>query len=97
MYVLVADLDKDRSSFCEEIESHGEPVAQVSEIRMDAQLPGITKSANLLWLPGGICGLAVLYIPLPRAHLPVRPEFDAVGRVEVDTLHLTLETFLLSQ
>ena len=51
----------------------------------------------LTWLAGGVLGLAVLHVALARADLPVRPELDAVGRVEVDHLHLALQPLLFGQ
>ena len=47
-----------------------------------------TTHAHLLGLAGQVGVLAVAHVALARRDLPVRAEFDAVGRVDVDTLHL---------
>ena len=97
MHVLVANLHEHAARLRQQFSRHGQPVAQVGEVRVDAQLPRITKRPHLLRLACGILRLAVLHIALARADLPVGAEFDAVGRVDVDALHLALQPFLLGQ
>ncbi len=74
-----------------------EPVAQVGEVGVDAELPGVAEGADLLGLAGRVLRLAVLHVALARAHLPVGAELDAVGRVDVDRLDLALQPFLLGE
>ena len=64
---------------------------------MDPQLPGISKSLDLLRLARGVIGLAILHIPFTRAHLPVRTELDPIGRIHVNHLHLALQSFFFCQ
>ena len=50
---------------------HHQPVAQVSQIRMDAQFPGVAKGAHLFGLAGGVFGFTVFHVALAGGDLPV--------------------------
>ena len=97
MNIFIADLDEDAAAFGEEFAGDGEPVAEVGEIGMDAEFPGVAEGADLFGLARGVLGLAVLHVALAGADLPVGAELDAVGRVDVDRLDLALEAFLLGE
>ena len=84
MHVLIADLHEDAAGLGEQVAGDDEPVAQVGQVGVDAELPGVAEGRDLLRLAGGVLGLAVLHVALAGAHLPVGAELDAVGRVEVD-------------
>jgi hypothetical protein len=45
-----------------------------------------------MWL-----GVAVLHVAARRAPLEVAVEFDAVGRIEIDALHLAAQPFALGE
>ena len=85
--IFIADLHKDAACIREEFVGHGEPVAQVGEVGVDAEGPGVAVGFDHLRLAGQVL-LAVLHVALAELGLEVRGEFDAVGRVEVDHLHL---------
>ena len=97
MHVLIADLDEDAAGFGEEVAGDGQAVAEVGQVAVDAQFPRVAERLHLLGLSRRVFGLAVFHVPLACADLPVRPELDAVGWVEVDRLHLPFEPFLLGQ
>ena len=64
---------------------------------MDAVAPGVPKSLHLLGLAGDVGGLPVLHVPAGGGPLEVGVEFDAVGRVEIDALHLAAQPLALRQ
>ena len=91
MDVLVADLDEAAAALGEQVPRDDEPVAQVGEVRVDAEFPGVAECLDLLDLEAGVFELAVLHVALAGADLPVRAELDAVGRVHVDHLDLAAQ------
>ena len=97
MHILVPDLHEDAAALGEQVAGGGEAVAEVGEVAVDAQLPGVAEGLDLLRLAGQVLGLGVLDVALAGAHLPVAAELDAVGRVEVDALHLAAQPFLLGE
>ncbi len=88
MYVFVADLDEAGAGLGEQVPRHQQSVAQIRQIRVDAQFPRVPKSLDLLGFSRGVFELAVLDVALAGGHLPVGSELDAVGRVDVDHLDL---------
>ena len=64
---------------------------------MDAIAPGIAKRLDLLGLARDVLLLAVLHVAAGGAPLKIAVEFDAVGRVEVDALHLAAQGLALGQ
>ena len=95
--ILVADLDEEASAFGEEFAGEDEAVAEVGEVGVDAEFPGVAEGADLFGLAGGVLGLAVLDVALAGGDLPVGAEVDAVGRVEVDHLDLALEALFFGE
>ena len=88
MHVLVADLDEHRARVGQQLARQQEPVAEIREVRVDAQLPGVAVGADLLGLAGERAVVAVLDVALVRPRLEVRVVVDAVGRVDVHALDL---------
>ena len=52
MHILIADLDEDAAGLGEQLAGDDEPVAQVGEVRVDAELPGVAERLDLLGLAG---------------------------------------------
>jgi len=95
--VLIADLHENAAALGEQLPRQQQAVAQVGEVGVDAQLPSVPEGADLLRLGGQVRVLAVLHIALVDEGLEVRAVLDAVGRVEVDHLHLASHALLLQQ
>ena len=64
---------------------------------MDAQFPGVAEGFDHLRFGGQILVLAVPYLALVREGLKVGAVLDAVGRVDVDHLHLAAHALLLEE
>ena len=95
MDVLVADLDEAASAFGEQFPRRKQAVAQVAEVAMDTQLPRVAEGLDLLSFSSCVFVLAVLDVPAASRGLPVGAELDAVGRVDVDHLHLAAKVLPL--
>ncbi len=95
MYIFIADLYKDRAGVGEQVAGHGESVAQVAEVGVDAVAPGIAECFYLFGFASDVVGSTVLHIAGGGAPLEVGVELDAVGRVEVDALHLAAQALAL--
>ena len=74
-----------------------EAVAEVSEVGVDAELPGVAEGPDNLGLLGQVLVAAVLDVTLVDEGLKVGAGADAVGRVDVDHLHLAGHALLLSR
>ena len=59
--------------------------------------PGIPKRLDLLRLTSNVANIAILHITTGGGPLKVGVELDAVGWVEIDTLHLAPQPFSLGQ
>ena len=64
---------------------------------MDAQFPGVAEGFDHFRLGGQVLVLAVRYLSLVREGLEVGAVLDAVGRVDVDHLHLAAHALLLEE
>jgi hypothetical protein len=62
--VLVVDLDEDGAALGEEFSRQKQTVAQVGEIRVDAQCPGVAVGLDLLRLVGKVF---VFVLDVPRS------------------------------
>jgi hypothetical protein len=93
----VGYLHKDAAAFGKQFAGQQQPVTQVGKVGVDAQLPGVAKSPDLLRLGGEVVVLAVLDVALVDKGLEVGAVADAVGRVEIDHLHLACHTLLFQQ
>ncbi|MDW8012704.1 MAG: hypothetical protein RMJ47_06950 [Bacteroidota bacterium] len=54
MQVLVVDLHEDRAALGEEFACQEQPIAQVGEVGMDAEPPGVAVGFDLLRLVGEV-------------------------------------------
>jgi hypothetical protein len=95
--IFIADLHEDGAGIGEEIARDSEPIPQVGEVAVDAVAPGVAEGFDLLRLAGDVVGLAVLHVAAGGGPLEVAVELDAVGRVEVDALHLAAQALALGQ
>ena len=64
---------------------------------MDAVAPGVAERLHLLRLARDVLRPAVAHVAARRRPLEVRVESDAVGRVDVDALHLAAQALALRQ
>lgn len=87
MHVCITDLHEDRAGFGQKVTRHGQLVAQ-SEIRMFAVSPGVAKGFHLLQFTSDVPVVAVIDVAAGRGPMEVGIELDAVGRIEVNALHL---------
>ena len=71
MDIDVTNLDEDAAGFGEEFAGGGEAVAEVGEIGMDAEFPGVAEGADLFGLAGGVLDFAVFDIAFAGGDLPV--------------------------
>jgi hypothetical protein len=62
--VLVADLDEAAAALGEQVPRHDEAVAEVGEVGVDAEFPGVAEGLDLLDLAAGVFELAVLHVAL---------------------------------
>jgi hypothetical protein len=71
VHILIADLHEDRAAnpVGQQIPRHGQPVAQVGQVGMDAIAPGVAKRLDLLRLAGDVVGVAVLHVAAGGAPL----------------------------
>ena len=97
MHVFIADLHEDGTGFGEQIAGDGEAVAEVGKIAVDAVAPGVAEGFDLLRLAGDVAGVAVLHVAAGGGPLEVAVELDAVGRVDVDALHLAAQALALGE
>ena len=97
MNILIANLHKDRSTLTQQIPRHRQPIPQIRQIRMNSVPPRIPKRLHLLGLAADVLRIAVLHVPARRRPLEVRVELDAVGRIEVDALHLAAQPLALGE
>ena len=97
MDVLVPNLHEYRTAFGQQVSRDRQSVAEVCEVGVDPVPPRVPERLDLLRFPGDVFRLAVLHVPARGGPLEVRVELDAVGRVEVDALHLAAKPFALRQ
>ena len=97
MQILIRDLHKDAATFGQQLARQQQPIAQVAQVGVQAQLPGVAIGLDHLRLADHLGVLAVLDIALAHEGLKVGAKFHPIGRVDVDHLHLTAEPFVLQQ
>ncbi len=97
MNVLITDLHEDRPALRQQLPRHRQPIAQVSQIRVDAVLPSVTEGFDLFGLARDVLLLTILDVARQRRHLPVGIELDPVGRVEIDALDLAAKPLSLGE
>ena len=64
---------------------------------MDAIAPSVAKRLDLLRFAGNVLRIAVFHIPTRGAPLKIAVEFDAIGRVKINALHLAAQALALGQ
>ncbi len=97
VYVLIADLDEARPALMQKLPGEKEAVAQVGQVRVDAEFPSVAEGPDHLRLLGQVVVLAVLDVALVDEGLEVAAVADAIRRVDVDHLHLAGHAFLFEQ
>ena len=97
MDVLIADLHEATPALVQQLARQQQPVPEIRKVRVNAEFPGVPKGANLLRLAGQVLVLAVGDLAPVHEGLEVGAVADAVGRVEVDRLHLPAKALLLDQ
>ena len=97
MNISFTNLHEDRAALRQQVARHGQAVAQIGQVGVDAVAPGVPKSLHLLGLAGDVLGLAVLHVAAGGGPLEVGIELDAVGRVDIDALHLAAQALALRQ
>jgi hypothetical protein len=95
--ILIADLHEDGAAVGEQVARDGEAVAQIGEVGVDAVAPGVAQGLDLLGLAGDVVLVAVLHVAAGGGPLKVGVELYAVGRVDIDALHLPLEPLALGE
>lgn len=95
--ILVTDLHEDGTALRQQITGNRESVSQIREVRMDAVAPCVSEGSHLLGFAGDVLGLAVSYITAGGRPLEVGIELDAIGRIDVDALHLAAQPFALRE
>ena len=88
MHVFIANLHKDTAALGQQIPRYGQPVANITQIAVNAVPPGIAKGFDLFRLAGDVRRVAVFDIAAGGRPLKIGIEFDAVRRVEINALHL---------
>ena len=97
MHVFISDLHEDRTAFREQVPRHDQAIPQVRQVGVNAVAPSVTEGLDLFRFAGDVGGVAVFDVPAGGGPLEVGVELDAVGRVDVDTLHLATQSFALGE
>ena len=59
--------------------------------------PGVAEGFDLLRLAGDVAGVAVLHVAARGRPLEIAVELDAVGRIDIDALHLAAQALALGK
>lgn len=89
MDIFVGDLDEAGAGFVEEFLGGEEAVAEVGEVGVDTEFPGVAEGFDLLGFAGEVVVFAVGDVAVVEFDLPIGAVFDAVGRIDVDALDLS--------
>lgn len=95
MDILIANLHEYGAGVGQEIAGHGEAVAEVGKITMNAVAPSVPKCFNLLRLASDMAGVDVIHVADGGRALEVAVEFNAVRRIEIDALDFSPQSFAL--
>ena len=90
-------MDEDGAGFMEELAGEEEAVAEIGEVGVDAEFPGVAECADHFWFLGEVFVLAVLDVAAIDEGLEIGAVADAVGRVDVDHLDLAGEAFFFEE
>ncbi len=97
MQVLIADLHEHAAARREQLAREKQPVAHVGEIRVQAQLPRVAVGFHHLRLAREVLVVSVRDVALAHERLEVAAELHAVGRVDVDHLHLAAQSLVVQE
>src|ERR1700738_4277877 len=97
MNVLVGDVDEAGAGFVEEFASEEEAVAEISEVGVDAEFPGVAEGADHFWFLGEVFVLAVFDVAMVDAGLEMGAVTDTVRRVDVHHLDLAGHAFFFKK
>ena len=81
----------------EEIAGEEETVAEIGEVGVDAEFPGVAEGANHFGFLGEVFVLAVFDVAAIDEGLEIGAVADAVGRVDVDHLDLAGHAFFFEE
>ena len=95
--VGVRHLDEDAARRMEQLAGDQQPVADIGQERVDAELPGVAVRLHHLRLAHHVVVGAVGHVALAHERLEVRAELHRVGRVHVDGLDLAAEPLVAEQ
>ena len=90
MCIFITNLDEDTPGLRKQIAGDDKAVTKICQIGVNTKLPCVSECLDLLRLSRGILDSPIFHITFAGAHLPVGTKLDAVGRVNVDGLHLAL-------
>jgi hypothetical protein len=79
--IFIADLHEDGARIGEQIARDGESVSEVSEVAVDAVVPGVAEGFDLLRLARDVANVAVLHVAAGGGPLEVAVEPDAVSEL----------------
>src|SRR6266566_2124419 len=96
MYILFADLNKDRSRVSQQITRYSESIAQIGQVRVNSIAPRVAEGFDLLRLAGDVLNI-FFDVATSGTPLKVAVEFDAIRRIKVDALHLAAQALALGQ
>ena len=97
MQVGVGHLHENAPRRVQQLARQQKPVAQVRQIRMDAELPCVAVRLHRFRLARQAVVVAVDDIALAHEGLEVRAELHAVRRIDIDRLHLPAEPLVAEQ
>jgi hypothetical protein len=95
--VLIRNLHKHAARLMQQLLRQQQPVAQIGQVGVNTQLPGIPERLDHLRFLGEVGVGPVLDVALVGEGLEVGAVFDTVGRVDVDHLHRTGHALLLQK
>ena len=95
--VFVGDLDEAGAGLVEEFAGGEEAVAEVGEVGVDAEFPGVAEGFDLFGFAGEGVVIAVLDGAVVEVDLPVGAVFDAVGGIDVAALDLAGHALALEE
>jgi len=97
MNIFRSNLHETTAALGQQVARHGQPVAQIGQVGVDAVLPGVAEGAHLFGLARDVVLRPILHVAAGGGPLEVRVELDAIGRIEIDALHLPAQPLALGQ
>jgi hypothetical protein len=97
MDVFVGDLDETGAGFVEKVTGKEEAVAEIGEVGVDAEFPGVAEGADHFWFLGEVFVFAIFNVAAIDEGLEIGAVADAVGRIDVNHLDLASEAFFFEE